>query len=67
MSHQEETATKASNRQDDMKVLDYHRVASHTYEVVTESARRGRITRRVLVLPSGAMSSAADGSEDVTR
>lgn len=36
---------------DAMRVVEYHEVAPHVYEVTTESARYGWVKQRVLVLP----------------
>lgn len=38
-----------------MRILGYHQIADYIYEVVTESAKLGRVTRKVLVLPNSAM------------
>jgi hypothetical protein len=35
-----------------MRVLDFRRIGAHTYQVVTESAKHGRVTQKILVLPS---------------
>jgi hypothetical protein len=40
---------------DRMRVVAYRQVAEHVYEVTTESAKHGRVTQRVLVLPSDAL------------
>jgi hypothetical protein len=51
MSEQQIAPVKSEPRSDRMRVVDYHEIADHVYEVVTESAGRGRLTRKVLVLP----------------
>jgi hypothetical protein len=56
---QDKTVGQEANP-DAMRVLDFEWIADHTYEVVTESASRGKVTRRVLVLPSGQIEGARE-------
>jgi hypothetical protein len=41
-----------------MRIIGHREVAPYVYEVVIESDRYGRVTRRVLVLPSSVLESA---------
>lgn len=48
-----EAGAEADAVADAMRVISAREVAPNVYEIVTESARYGRVTQRVLVLPRG--------------
>jgi hypothetical protein len=47
-----------------MRIVSYREVAEHVYEVVMETAERGQVTRRVLVLPESLMGDEEAPKED---
>jgi hypothetical protein len=46
---------------DAMRIVEYRQVADCVYEVTSESARHGRVTRRVHVFPTGSLDPPVSG------